>query len=317
MLKILIMLGFIQLHIAYAKDFAGRGPICDDQRNENFDDLSELTRFMKFGKDLSLPDHKQSFCAGNPRMISGRILDSSSRYFNETLGFANPPGPVGGGMCWLHTRLQRQFTYLANYRPDLPFPSKKDALAIIDRIVHRKGVTEIPGYKNLSEFSRAYRYDLISAIDGMGWRCVANPNDCLARLNDSYSPTPSEFQSNMDLLYQTQFAMPGDIQMVRTRVQEDKGTINAPLSAHSLLILEMQPIRYNTGPDEVVGYVAGYRMKVIDPNYPGTVETVDYNFGNTHITAGGLRVIPYQHYDNASDIPQMNSFIDSYCQKNK
>ncbi|HXH76855.1 MAG TPA: hypothetical protein VNJ08_17935 [Bacteriovoracaceae bacterium] len=300
--------------------------------NESFDDLEDLTKYMEAGIDSSLPSHKQNFCKGNPRNISKRIepdpalirygtgWEALSKnfpdpYSQDTLAFANPPGPVGGGMCWLHTRLQRSFTYLANYRPSSAKPSKQEAMEIIDRIVHRKGVTEIPGFKNLNEFSSAYSKELIDAIDGMGWRCVANPNDCAARLTDSYSPTAGELKATMERLYQRQLANHGDIQMLRTRMLSAKGKVLGVVTAHSMLVLSIEPIRGKGGIPNMPAPAIGYKMRVIDPNHPSLVFPVEYMFGETSIYAGFIDVIPYMHYAYDGDIPEMRAQIDGYCKK--
>jgi hypothetical protein len=287
-----------------------------------FDDLGELNRYMDQGVDSRLPQHKQRFCQGNPRNISLRLLPRSERGafdshpVNDTLAFDNPLGPIGGGMCWLHSRLQRQFTYLANYRPDQPRPSQEEAQRIINRIVNREGVTEIPGFRNLHEFSAAYRRELISAIDGMGWRCVANPTDCLARVTDSYNPSPADVQATMQTLYDRQIHQPGHIRMIRTRVTSFQNSALSPFIAHSMLILNMDPIYDGTSNiPGIPGPIRGYRMKIIDPNIQSRVENITYMFGDRTLFAGAWNVIPYTHYEYEGDIPQMGQQIEDYCRR--
>lgn len=281
-----------------------------------FEDVVSLDHAMKNAVDPKLPKHKQQFCKGMPRNVKDRIPywkdDRSGWNFNDTLAFENPPGPINAGMCWLHTRLQRQFTYLANYRPELPKPTKEQAKKIISDIVARKGVTEIPGFANLAEFSREYKAELVSAIDRMGWACVVKPTDCPARFADTYSPSPADVQATMDSLYRKQLLQHGDIQVIRTRMKKSSG-ITKPFEAHSMMILEMEPIRLPKEKMELMGQVIGYRLRVIDPNFQNRIEVVDYKFGDTSLNAGFIDVIPYKHYEYEGDIGEMNRSLDGYC----
>jgi hypothetical protein len=319
-----ILLFVLPLSFLYTSVSFGDEPLCPTTPYR-FDDLEELARYMDVGVDSRLPQHKQQFCQGNPRNISLRLLPRSERdtrstlntwAMDNTLAFENPPGPVGGGMCWLHSRLQRQFTYLANYQPTRPRPTQEEAQRIINRIVNREGVTEIPGFSNLSEFSAVYRSQLISAIDGMGWRCFVNPTDCAARISDSYNPSAADMQATMQTLYDRQTQQPGSIRMVRTRVHSDQNLVFRGLMAHSMLILDMVPIHDNSSNiPGVPGPIRGYRMKIIDPNHPNLVEPTTYLFGDRTLRAGGLDVLPYTHYEYEGDIPLMNQQIAEYCRR--
>ncbi|HXH73564.1 MAG TPA: hypothetical protein VNJ08_01265 [Bacteriovoracaceae bacterium] len=294
---------------------------CDPRNLPAFDDIEELGTFMKEGIDKDLPQFKQEFCKGNPRNIADRILGNSSDLksgksvtrMGETLAFVNPPGPVNGGMCWLHTRLQRQFTYLANYEPKAKRPTHEEAMEIIDRIVQRKGVTVIPGFNDLYDFSAKYEKELTKAIDVMGWKCVANPNDCLSRVADSYVNTPAELKSTMDTFYSRTLNNPGAIHSIKTRVIGESIKYSSPLSAHSLNILAMEPIRGKSNIIGAPGPIEGYKMRIIDPNLQHKVETVTYKHNDTTLKAGGLTILPYTHYAVDGDIPLMTGQIDDYC----
>jgi hypothetical protein len=229
-------------------------------------------------------------------------------------------------MCWLHSRLQRQFTYLANFRPSAPPPSHEQALEIIDRIVHRRGVTEIPGYRTLQEFSTHYKDELIAAIDGMGWRCffgaptLVNTEDCFARVGDDFHPTAETLQRTMDTLRERVIDQPGDIQFLRTRFQESGWTgAAAPLNrvfnptAHSFLLLSMEPLNAPSQNPPLPGVKTGYHLRVIDPNFQTRVQEIDYHYGDTALPIGIWNVVPYDHYAYAGDIPEMNRQIAEYC----
>ena len=93
----------------------------------------------------------QNFCA--ERSNDPHALQSLISQRDNQLGFVNQGGLFGGGVCWWHSRFTRSAAYLAVFDPSLPRPSDEDAKKIISRLRDRKGVTLIPGFRNLFEFS--------------------------------------------------------------------------------------------------------------------------------------------------------------------
>ena len=312
---------------AYASAFGGESW---------FNDISELdAHFVDVHENRALPERKRHFCAQVAAgRISERISDRFDYDFRNTLSFQNPLGPIGAGMCWLHSRLQRRFTYLANFRPydergaSIQKPSPAEAQLIIDRIIAGDSVVEIPGFTNLNEFSTEYRSELTEAINRMGYRCVfsapllANTSDCFARVGDDTFPSTETLGQLMDQIADRALQQPGDVQFLRTRVQEFAFSGAArPLdrvfnpTAHSFLLKEITPIFGSPTHPGLPGRKIGYRLKVIDPNSPMRVQTVDYRYGDASLGVGEWRVIPYTHYEYDGDIPQMHRALESYCRE--
>ena len=79
---------------------------------------------------------------------------------NNRLSFSNRGGLLNGGVCWWHSRFQRNSIYLTMYNPDLPTPTEKEAKKIISNIRKGKKIVIIPGFDNFYDFSRKY-YSLI------------------------------------------------------------------------------------------------------------------------------------------------------------
>src|SRR5438270_754213 len=48
---------------------------------------------------------------------------------SQRLSFGNTGGIAHGGVCWWHSRFQRAAIYLTIFRPDLPKPSHRKAVA--------------------------------------------------------------------------------------------------------------------------------------------------------------------------------------------
>ena len=111
---------------------------------------------------LTPSQSKDQFCA-----------DRSESSFNKTLlqnelnmmGFANEGGIANGGVCWWHSRFQRNATYLTIYKPSEKKPSKEQAKNIITKIKLAKEVVIIPGFRNFSEFTSTYQSEIQSELN--------------------------------------------------------------------------------------------------------------------------------------------------------
>jgi len=323
-----ILFSILSLNFLYAAE-----PYCSPYEPYFFSDLKELTAAMSTHINDKLPSYKQKFCRGIERIKYADRLKASPRQNLEqkftgsivpyVLSFKNPPGPINEGMCWLHTKMQRNFTYLANFRPDLPRPeNKEDIEKIIDQIIAGEKVTEIPGFENLNQFSFKYEKELTSAITRMGWKCVSNVSDCPARIEDSYDPKASDIQQTIEQLYRRRIDQGSDLTMIRARMVADKTTrfLTKPFSSHSFLITDIKQVRATERkPNEIMPEIIGYELAVIDPNFPQALQFIDYRFGDTNLETGdGIKYpttnfIPYIHEEYDKDILPMKDSVQEYC----
>ena len=70
------------------------------------------------------------------------------------------------GICWWHSRFQRNAAYLVQFNPSAPKPTKAEAKEIAKRIIDGKSVVIIPGYSELRLFTVHYTDELLSVIKG-------------------------------------------------------------------------------------------------------------------------------------------------------
>lgn len=105
---------------------------------------------------LTLPQSKEDFCArfnNNPR--ASEVLQDLSTDSVNLMAFKNDGGLFNGGVCWWHSRFQRNIFYLSVFRPDLPKPkSVREMRILIAQIRQGNAVVTIPGYHNFEDFSR-------------------------------------------------------------------------------------------------------------------------------------------------------------------
>jgi hypothetical protein len=104
----------------------------------------------------TIPGNKSEFCsrfaqnAPDSEIIQNLSLDSQN-----LMSFKNNGGLFNSGVCWWHSRFQRNIFYLSLFRPDL---NKPETTVKMKELIHkiRMGteVTIIPGFANLEEFSR-------------------------------------------------------------------------------------------------------------------------------------------------------------------
>ncbi len=105
----------------------------------------------------SLPQNKAEYCArfnsSSPNQET-TIQDLSLEPSN-LMAFKNNGGLFNGGVCWWHSRFQRNIFYLSIFRPDLEKPRSINEIRNIIHLVRLgTNVVTIPGYTNLEEFSK-------------------------------------------------------------------------------------------------------------------------------------------------------------------
>lgn len=98
----------------------------------------------------ALAESKSAFCS--KRNSSNKIQNQVASSDNF-LSFRNQGGLVNGGVCWWHSRFQRNAMVIARFRPELPHPSERELKKIIKAIRKGKKVVEIGGYESISQFS--------------------------------------------------------------------------------------------------------------------------------------------------------------------
>lgn len=106
--------------------------------------------------DVKPPTSKKELCSMSERNFQSLMCQNNNR-----LGIDNQSGlfKLETGLCWWISKFHRQATHLAHYCPDCKKPDftsrdgKKKLKKILNGIVKSKGAVEIPGYKNLFEFT--------------------------------------------------------------------------------------------------------------------------------------------------------------------
>ncbi|MBC7714856.1 MAG: hypothetical protein H7177_16030 [Rhizobacter sp.] len=197
------------------------------------------------------------FCADRSDLASVKDLTASS---DNMMAFQNHGGIGGGGVCWWHSRMQRNALYLTIYNPAEPKPSNAEAAEIVAKIRAGKEIVVIPGYRNFAEFSYEHQAQVQRELEkwqkGEG---ILKASWVIGLKGDS-TVAASELKSMMDELYKY-VAVDGNIAYEKLQI---KG-----ITAHAWLVVNMKK---NSD---------GYDLQIIDSNFPSQTTVYRYTEGMT------------------------------------
>ena len=199
----------------------------------------------------------ESFCADRKNIDFVKDLTLSS---NNLMSFQNRGGIGNGGVCWWHSRFQRNALYLTLYKPDLPKPNDEETRDIVAAIRAGEAVVENPGYKNFSEYSQdkeaAIQRELEKWQKGDGtlrfaWvKGLAGSSEVSAKdMRELMDKTYEEVEINHNIAY-NKLQIPG-------------------ITSHAWSVVHMEKL------------TNGYNLEVLDSNNPKYTELYEYRDGNT------------------------------------
>jgi hypothetical protein len=121
--------------------------------------MKKLLPFLFFSTtafSTIIPQSKIDFCGRFEQGPQAReILQDLASDSVNLMAFKNNGGLFNGGVCWWHSRFQRNIFYLSIFRPDLEKPKTQAAMkALIHKIRLGDSVVNIPGYSHFAEFTR-------------------------------------------------------------------------------------------------------------------------------------------------------------------
>ena len=105
---------------------------------------------------------KQEYCHNrkDPTYVKELAYD-----VRNLMSFKNHGGIGNGGVCWWHSRFQRNALYLTYYTPNARKPTPQEARQIINDIRNYRGVIEINGFENFYDFSKEYKNEIQSELE--------------------------------------------------------------------------------------------------------------------------------------------------------
>lgn len=268
-----------------------------DLRGAALDSLSsEISRgrygFTTVVSNGALPParSREEFCenAKDPDYFKTLLYDVANLN-----AYSNSAGGLGTGLCWWHSEFQRSATYLAVYRPDLPRPSEAEARELINDLMTKQGVVEIPGFRNFNGFSYSYGRLIESMLTAGEVNTSIFELGFFKGLFGSSGGADASLDRGMDELYD---------QVVNKKHIAFQVLQMPGVAAHAWLVIDMRKTD------------SGYDLSFIDSNYSNNVGIYHYRRGEPMRTYLGDFA---PHTYKSSDINYMRHLQDEYCRFGK
>lgn len=205
----------------------------------------------------TLPTTKGEFCA---RYTDTTVLSTYTSESSNLMAFKNDGGIFNGGVCWWHSRFQRNIFYLSIFRPDLNPPTTTEVRSLIKEIRAGQSIVTIPGFSNFSDFSESYKNEIQSELnawqrfDGIVWGVWIDG------LKGSTKVAPTVLNTMMDTLFQ--------YVEVDKKIAYQKLQIKG-ITSHAWLIVGIKK------------EVNGYEIGLIDSNMPKMSRNYSYKIGDS------------------------------------
>jgi len=250
--------------------------------------LPLLLLLSSFSVSAFVPSQsKEEFCADRK---DKSFVKSLAQFSANLMSFRNHGGIVNGGVCWWHSRFQRNALYLTYYNPHAPKPDRKTAIALIRDIRNQDGLTEIPGFNNFEEFSTAFENEIQDELER--WQKFEGLRFTWIRgLRGASSVSAEWLKELMDNLYE-EVVTNNNIGFQKLQM---KG-----LTAHAWLVVNMQKT------------ADGYDLEVIDSNLPNATSYYQYRIGDKNLQYPYMgQFVPY--LENVNEMKWINETIQEAC----
>jgi hypothetical protein len=229
------------------------------------------------------------FCVDrmDPQYVKQLAREEANR-----MSFRNHGGFFGGGVCWWHSRFQRNALYLTYYSPNAPIQTEEEVRALVRNIRNGNGIQEIRGFKNFLEFSNHFEAIIQKELEY--WqRFETRWGTFIRGLRGSSKVSAEWMEKLMGYLY--------DEVEIKNNIAYQKLQLKGVV-AHAWLVISMKK-------DD-----KGYDLEVIDSNFPRRTSNYRYNYGDTHLIYPYFgRFVPYLEMENETE--WNNESITDFCQK--
>jgi hypothetical protein len=197
----------------------------------------------------------EQFCVDRGNASFAKTL---MRGASNLMAFANRGGIANGGVCWWNSRFQRNAHYTTLYNPQKKKPTSVQAAKLIAQIRDGKGVIEIPGYRNFSEFSYSHQREIQRELEKWQKGDGIIKFNWVIGLSGDTVVSAEKLSDMMNELY--------DYVEVQGNIAYQKLQIKG-VTAHAWLVKNMKKT------------TNGYELEVLDSNYPHRTNIYYYRKG--------------------------------------
>jgi hypothetical protein len=236
----------------------------------------------------SLPTNKNEFCQ---RFQNNTQIKSMAFDHENFISFKNNGGLFNGGVCWWHSRFQRNALYLTILESNLPKPTESEAKIIIKEIRNSNKTIVIPGYKNFQEFTHENQSLIQKELNA--WQLFDG-----VVLGGWIDGLKGETKIDSELLRNKMNEL-NDYVAVKNKIGYVKLQIKG-ITSHAWLIIDSKP--------ETNGLVIGY----IDSNWPLQTNEYQYKWGDQSFNLKSYGdFVPYLEFTREEE--KLNSVAQSFC----
>ena len=240
----------------------------------------------------NLPQNKVEFCSRFDQSgeFSDDLLELSTDPSN-LISFKNDGGLFNGGVCWWHSRFQRNALYLTIFRPDLEIPSVNEIKKIIKDIRSGLKIVTIAGYKNFKEFTEANRSLIQNELNSWQLYDGIILGKWIDGLSGSTTTRADILKEYMDILF--------DYVSVKKKIAYQKLQIKG-ITSHAWLVIGTT----KTSNGMEIGY--------IDSNSPNMSKNYSYLIGDiSFYTKSYGQFVPYLEFKREEN--RLSSIAKNFC----
>lgn len=236
----------------------------------------------------TLPTSKNEFCG---RYQDTSILADFSTEASNLMSFKNQGGLFNGGVCWWHSRFQRNIFYLSIFRPELSRPSARELRALIKEIRAGEKIITIPGFANFAEFSETYKKEILSELEDWQLYDGVVLGSWIDGLKGDTKVKPDVLKKMMDEVYQ--------YVEVDKKIAYQKLQIKG-ITSHAWLVVGMKKGE------------TGYEVGLIDSNNPRMCENYSYKVGDESFYEKSYgNFVPYLEFKREEE--RISSIARKFC----
>lgn len=233
--------------------------------------------FITFSANASnFPISSENYCERFENKTAIRELSFNKE---NLLSFKNQGGIFDGGVCWWHSRFQRNLLYLSIFHPEKA--RDKNPHFLIKQIRLGREIIHINGFKSIEEFSQVYKKEIIKELEE--WQLYEGVvlSAWIQGLKGNHQVSALEMQQRMNALYQ----YVKEANKIAYQKLQIKG-----ITAHSWLVTDVKKTEN--------GYVLG----VIDSNWPNQSMMYNYKVGDRSFLSKSYgHFVPYLEFTREED----------------
>ncbi len=242
----------------------------------------------------NIPRNKNEFCARySNRDIDLEIIQDFSLDPQNLMAFKNDGGLFNGGVCWWHSRFQRNIFYLSIFKPNLPKLSSDKIKILINKIRLGNEVVIIPGHESFYDFSNENHQLIQNELSK--WQIYDGVflGKWIDGLRGSSFISSEELVKKMEQLFVYVHIM--------KKIAYEKLQIKG-ITSHAWLITN---IKRNKN---------GFNIGYLDSNYPNACLNYTYQIGDTSFFLKNYgNFVPYLEFTREES--KLSSVAKAFCGK--